>query len=156
MDVSLLSLFKTLFNPGYLVMEPIDWTTPATVLEKIIAYEAVHEISSWDELRARLAPSDRRCFACFHLAMPDEPLIFVEVALTDKIPDSIQTILVEDRDHLTEDATNTAVFYSISNLYISPLCKTVFKENQKEIREDIARIAFKEGRFSNLFKDSSI
>ena len=115
MDVSLLSLFKTLFNPGYLVMEPIDWTTPATVLEKIIAYEAVHEISSWDELRSRLAPPDRKCFAFFHLAMPDEPLIFVEVALTDKIPDSIQSVLVDERKHLTEDATNTAVFYSISN-----------------------------------------
>ena len=115
MDVSLLSLFKTLFNPGYLVMEPIDWTTPATVLEKIIAYEAVHEISSWDELRSRLAPADRKCFAFFHLAMPDEPLIFVEVALTNEIPHSIQNILSEDRDYLTEDATDTAVFYSISN-----------------------------------------
>ena len=115
MDVSLLSLFKTLFNPGYLVMEPIDWTTPATILEKIIAYEAVLEISSWDELRSRLAPPDRKCFAFFHLAMPDEPLIFVEVALTDKIPDSIQSVLVDERKHLTEDATNTAVFYSISN-----------------------------------------
>ena len=100
MDVSLLSLFKTLFNPGYLVMEPIDWTTPATVLEKIIAYEAVHEISSWDELRSRLAPPDRKCFAFFHLAVPAEPLIFVEVALTDKIPDSIQSVLVDDLQHL--------------------------------------------------------
>mgnify|MGYP001246573424 CR=1 FL=1 len=141
MDVSLLSLFKTLFNPGYLVMEPIDWTTPATVLEKIIAYEAVHEISSWDELRARLAPSDRRCFAFFHLAMPDEPLIFVEVALTDKIPDSIQSVLVENRNYLTEDATNTAVFYSISNCqnglvgvsFGNLLLKQVVQQLQEEI-----------------------
>ena len=141
MDVSLLSLFKTLFNPGYLVMEPIDWTTPATVLEKIIAYEAVHEISSWDELRSRLAPPDRKCFAFFHLAMPDEPLIFVEVALTDKIPDSIQSILVDDRKHLTEDATNTAVFYSISNCqnglvgvsFGNLLLKQVVQQLQEEV-----------------------
>ena len=141
MDVSLLSLFKTLFNPGYLVMEPIDWTTPAAVLEKIIAYEAVHEISSWDELRSRLAPSDRRCFAFFHLAMPDEPLIFVEVALTDKIPESIQNILAEDRNYLSEDATNTAVFYSISNCqsglagvsFGNLLLKQVVQQLQEEV-----------------------
>ena len=141
MDVSLLSLFKTLFNPGYLVMEPIDWTTPATVLEKIIAYEAVHEISSWDELRSRLAPPDRKCFAFFHLAMPDEPLIFVEVALTDKIPDSIQSVLVDERKHLTEDATNTAVFYSISNCqnglvgvsFGNLLLKQVVQQLQEEV-----------------------
>ena len=141
MDVSLLSLFKTLFNPGYLVMEPIDWTTPATVLEKIIAYEAVHEISSWDELRSRLAPPDRKCFAFFHLAMPDEPLIFVEVALTDKIPDSIQSVLVDDRKHLTADETNTAVFYSISNCqnglvgvsFGNLLLKQVVQQLQEEV-----------------------
>ena len=141
MDVSLLSLFKTLFNPGYLVMEPIDWTTPATVLEKIIAYEAVHEISSWDELRSRLAPADRKCFAFFHLAMPDEPLIFVEVALTNEIPHSIQNILSEDRDYLTEDATDTAVFYSISNCqsglvgvsFGNLLLKQVVQQLQSEI-----------------------
>jgi len=115
LDVGLLGLFKTLFNPGFLVLQPIDWSTPAAILEKIIAYEAVHEIGSWEELRARLAPEDRRCFAFFHLAMPDEPLIFVEVALTDKIPDSIEKILTDDREYLREEDATTAVFYSISN-----------------------------------------
>tara|TARA_Y100000817_G_C16834242_1_gene534959 strand:+ start:106 stop:1386 length:1281 start_codon:yes stop_codon:yes gene_type:complete len=115
LDVSLLDMFKTLFNPGYLVMEPIDWNTPANILEKIIAYEAVHEISSWEELRSRLEPEDRKCFAFFHLAMPEEPLIFVEVALTESIPDSIQNVLSSERNIIPHSKSTTAVFYSISN-----------------------------------------
>ncbi|MEC7486367.1 MAG: malonyl-CoA decarboxylase family protein, partial [Pseudomonadota bacterium] len=83
-DSGLQSLLRMWFNPGFLILQPIDWSTPANILEKIIAYEAVHEISSWEDLRARLAPEDRRCFAFFHPSMPEEPLIFVEVALTDE------------------------------------------------------------------------
>ncbi|HCM07767.1 MAG TPA: decarboxylase, partial [Alphaproteobacteria bacterium] len=79
-DSGLVRLLRNWFNPGFLVLEPIDWSTSANILEKIIAYEAVHEITSWENLRARLAPEDRRCFAFFHPAMPNEPLIFVEVA----------------------------------------------------------------------------
>ena len=79
------------------------------------AYEAVHEINSWDELRARLAPKDRRCFAFFHPAMQDEPIIFVEVALCKNIPKSIQEIIKIDRDEIDAEAANTAVFYSISS-----------------------------------------
>ena len=90
---SLLSLFKSWFNPSFLVLEKIDWSTPANILEKIIEYEAVHEINSWDDLRARLAPEDRRCFAFFHPLIPDEPLIFVEVALCDKMPESINEVI---------------------------------------------------------------
>ena len=74
-DFSLLDLFKHWFNPSFLVLEKIDWSTPANILEKIIAYEAVHEINSWDDLRARLEPEDRRCFAFFHPLIPNEPLI---------------------------------------------------------------------------------
>ena len=74
LDQGLKRLLKMWFNPGFLMLQPIDWTTPANILEKIIAYEAVHAISSWDDVRARLAPEDRRCFAFFHPTMPDEPL----------------------------------------------------------------------------------
>ena len=114
-DRSLLKLFKHWFNPSFLVLESIDWSTPANILEKIIAYEAVHEINSWDDLRARLAPDDRRCFAFFHPLMPDEPLIFVEVALCNKIPNTINEIIALDRVVTFNQDINTAVFYSISN-----------------------------------------
>ena len=114
-DRSLLKLFKHWFNPSFLVLESIDWSTPANILEKIIAYEAVHEINSWDDLRARLAPDDRRCFAFFHPLMPNEPLIFVEVALSNKIPNTINEIITIDRSVTPNQDINTAVFYSISN-----------------------------------------
>ena len=114
-DRSLLILFKYWFNPTFLVLESIDWTTPANILEKIIAYEAVHEINSWDDLRARLAPKDRKCFAFFHPLMPNEPLIFVEVALTSNIPESIDEVIKIDRSITLDEDINTAVFYSISN-----------------------------------------
>tara|TARA_B100001564_G_scaffold305233_1_gene274135 strand:+ start:2028 stop:3248 length:1221 start_codon:yes stop_codon:yes gene_type:complete len=112
---SLLSLFKGWFNPSFLVLEKIDWSTPANILEKIIEYEAVHEINSWDDLRARLAPDDRRCFAFFHPLIPDEPLIFVEVALCTNTPESINEVIKIDREIVNYKDINTAVFYSISN-----------------------------------------
>ena len=114
-DYDLVYLFKNWFNRGFLILRPINWETPAHILEKIIAYEAVHEINSWDELRLRLAPKDRRCFAFFHPAMQDEPIIFVEVALMKNIPSKIQDVLEEKRDFLEPDEANVAVFYSISN-----------------------------------------
>ena len=88
-------LLASWFNRGFLVLRRIDWQTPAAILEKIIAYEAVHEIQGWDDLRRRLDPADRRCFAFFHPSLIDEPLIFVEVALMGDIPDSIQSLLHE-------------------------------------------------------------
>jgi len=115
LDLDFRHLFASWFNRGFLVLRPISWESPAYILEKIIAYEAVHAIGSWDDLRRRLQPSDRRCFAFFHPAMPDEPLIFVEVALTKGVPGSIQNLLAESRDTLSADEANTAVFYSISN-----------------------------------------
>ena len=93
----------------------IDWQTPAAILEKIIAYEAVHEIQGWDDLRRRLDPSDRRCFAFFHPALVDEPLIFVEVALMRDMPDAISTVLGRDARDDDGAPPATAVFYSISN-----------------------------------------
>ena len=116
-DLRLLKLFKYWFNPSFLVLEKIDWETPANILEKIIEYEAVHEINSWDDLRARLAPIDRRCFAFFHPLIPNDPLIFVEVALTTGIPKSIQKIINLDRQEIEIEDANTAIFYSISNCH---------------------------------------
>ncbi|MCP3055514.1 malonyl-CoA decarboxylase domain-containing protein [Aurantimonas marianensis] len=116
-DADLRHLFQSWFNRGFLMLKPIDWDTPASVLEKIIRYEAVHAIGNWDELRQRLAPADRRCFGFFHPSIPDDPLIFVEVALTEDIPASIATVLDPDRAVLSPDAAQTAVFYSISNCH---------------------------------------
>ena len=114
-DLDLKHLFSSWFNRGFLVLRPINWSSPADVLEKIIAYEAVHAIDSWDDLRRRLAPKDRRCFGFFHPAMPDEPLIFVEVALSRGIPGAIHDVLSEERAVIGAHEADTAVFYSISN-----------------------------------------
>ncbi|MBX9740076.1 MAG: malonyl-CoA decarboxylase [Beijerinckiaceae bacterium] len=115
LDADFRHLFSSWFNRGFLVLRRIDWTTPANILEKIIRYEAVHEIQDWDALRARLEPQDRRCFAFFHPRLVDEPLIFVEVALTAEIPASIGPLLSPARAALSAHAATTAVFYSISN-----------------------------------------
>jgi len=108
-------LLRSWFNRGFLVLRQISWDTPASILEKIVAYEAVHAIDDWEDLRRRLYPADRRCFAYFHPAMPDEPLIFVEVALTVDVPGSIQRVLSDKRQMRSAEETKTAVFYSISN-----------------------------------------
>lgn len=115
LDLDFRHLFASWFNRGFLVLRPINWESPAKLLEKIIAYEAVHAIDSWDDLRRRLEPEDRRCFAFLHPVMPDEPLIFVEVALTKGVPGSVQDLLAEDRSVIDADTADTAVFYSISN-----------------------------------------
>lgn len=115
LDVDFQHLFASWFNRGFLVLRHINWSSPADILEKIIAYEAVHAIDSWDDLRLRLQPSDRRCFGFFHPAMADEPLIFVEVALTKGVPNSVQVLLAEGRNPIEADDADTAVFYSISN-----------------------------------------
>jgi malonyl-CoA decarboxylase len=114
-DDDFVHLFSSWFNRGFLVLRRIDWSTPAIVLEKIIRYEAVHEIGDWEDLRRRIDPPDRRCFAFFHPAMVDEPLIFVEVALSREIPAAIAPILVKDREIVSADKVRTATFYSISN-----------------------------------------
>lgn len=108
-------LFASWFNRGFLEMRRIDWHTPAVVLEKIIAYEAVHEIHGWDDLRRRVAAPDRRLYGFFHPALADDPLIFVEVALTEDIPAAIGPILAGGREPLDPAKARTAVFYSITN-----------------------------------------
>ena len=108
-------LFSSWFNRGFLVLRRIDWSTPANVLEKIIRYEAVHAIKDWNDLRARVDTPDRRCYAFFHPALVDEPLIFVEVALMRETPGAIAPILDQTRAPLDPGTATTAVFYSISN-----------------------------------------
>jgi malonyl-CoA decarboxylase len=115
LDDDLVHLFSAWFNRGFLVLRKIDWSTPASILEKIIRYEAVHAIEGWDDLRRRLEPRDRRLFAFFHPALADEPLIFVQVALTDQTPNAIQPLLAPTRGGEPTKAPTTAVFYSISN-----------------------------------------
>lgn len=107
-------LFTSWFGRGFLQLQTINWSTSAAILERIIRYEAVHAIKDWDDLRNRIDPPNRRCFAFFHPALIDEPLIFVEVALTHGIPNKIDAILdgTETELHVNHD---TAVFYSISN-----------------------------------------
>lgn len=108
-------LFGSWFNRGFLVLRRIDWQTPAAILEKIIRYEAVHEIHGWDDLRNRIDPADRRLYAFFHPRLSDDPLIFVEVALTTEIPTSIPPILEDGREPIDPAKATTATFYSISN-----------------------------------------
>ena len=115
-DADFTHLFSSWFNRGFLVLRRIDWSTPAIVLEKIIRYEAVHEIRGWDDLRRRIDPPDRRCYAFFHPALVDDPLIFVEVAIERDIPGAIAPILASSRQQFVEpDKARIAVFYSISN-----------------------------------------
>ncbi len=118
LDADMRHLFASWFNRGFLDLRRIDWQTPAAVLEKLIAYEAVHEIEGWDDLRRRLAP-DRRCFGFFHPALPGEPLIFVEVALTTGLATAIQPLLAREGEEQAQRdcvaAADTAIFYSISN-----------------------------------------
>lgn len=115
LDKDLSHLFVSWFNRGFLRIEQINWSTPAKILEKIIQYEAVHKITGWDDLRRRVDEADRRLYAFFHPALPSEPLIFVEVALTSDTPTTIESILSADRAALDPKSASTAVFYSISN-----------------------------------------
>ena len=110
----LLHLLSSWFNPGFLQMRKVDWTSPAQLLEQIIRHEAVHEVDGWDDLRRRLQP-DRRCFAFFHPQLPDEPLIFVEVALVPEMAGAIAPLIDKKSQPLAADQFKVAVFYSISN-----------------------------------------
>lgn len=138
-DADLRHLLQSWFNRGFLVLKRIDWQTPASILEKIIAYEAVHEISGWDDLRRRLDPVDRRCYAFFHPSLIDDPLIFVEVALTTDVPSAIAPLLKGERRLAPGEEPTTAVFYSISNC--QPGLRGISFGNflLKQVVEDLAR-----------------
>ncbi|MBE0622071.1 MAG: malonyl-CoA decarboxylase [Burkholderiales bacterium] len=113
-DADLAHLLGSWFNRGFLTLQRIDWRTPALVLEKLMRYEAVHEIQGWHDLHRRLE-SDRRCFAFFHPALPDEPIIFIEVALTKGMSDQVQPLLDPDSPVVDPAGADTAIFYSITN-----------------------------------------
>ncbi|HPT50513.1 MAG TPA: malonyl-CoA decarboxylase [Accumulibacter sp.] len=114
LDRELESRLGAWFDVGFLELQRITWDSPAALLERLIEYEAVHEIRSWSDLKNRL-DSDRRCYAFFHPRMPLEPLIFVEVALTDHLADNVQTLLDEHAPVFDTERASTAIFYSISN-----------------------------------------
>ena len=143
LDFDFVHLFKSWFNRGFLKLERIDWSTSANVLEKIMKYEAVHDISDWQDLQNRVAAADRRLYAFFHPALPDEPLIFIEVALMNEVPHSIMPILDASVKPIDPYTANTAVFYSISNCQMalkgvsfgSFLIKQVVSEIQQEFKE---------------------
>src|SRR5689334_7204723 len=144
-DDDFVHLFSSWFNRGFLVLRRIDWSTPAIVLEKIIRYEAVHEIHDWEDLRRRIDPPDRRCYAFFHPALVDEPLIFVEVALTREIPEAIAPILGKEREIFDVDKARTATFYSISNcqrgLAGVSFGNFLIKQVVEEIRREMPRLS---------------
>jgi len=140
-DADFKHLFASWFNRGFLVLRRIDWTTPANILEKIIRYEAVHQIASWDDLRRRLEPSDRCCFAFFHPTMEDEPLIFVAVALTSDVPEAIAPLLADHRNPIPAGHATSAVFYSISNCQVGlkgvPLGDFLIKQVVEELKQEL-------------------
>jgi malonyl-CoA decarboxylase len=114
LDRELEAWLSAWFDVGFLELQRINWNSPASLLEKLIRYEAVHEINDWRDLKNRL-DSDRRCYAFFHPRMPTEPLIFVEVALTEKLADNVQALLDETAPVFDARRATTAIFYSISN-----------------------------------------
>lgn len=153
LDSDLRHLFASWFNRGFLDLRRIDWETPAAVLEKLIEYEAVHEVQGWDDLRRRLGP-DRRCFAFFHPSLPGEPLIFVEVALVEGLAAAVQPLLARDRDDKAQRErtarADTAIFYSISNcqggLRGVSFGNFLIKQVVEELKAELPHLA----RFSTL------
>ncbi len=143
LDSDFVHLFKSWFNRGFLRLERIDWSTSANILEKIMQYEAVHDISDWEDLQNRVAASDRRLYAFFHPALPNEPLIFIEVALMNETPNSIIPILDTSVKPIDPLSASTAVFYSISNCQMglkgvsfgSFLIKQVVAEIKQEFKQ---------------------
>ena len=114
LDVEMEYMFSTWFDVGFLELRRISWDSPASLIEKLIKYEAVHDIKSWADVKNRL-DSDRRCYGFFHPRLPDDPLIFVEVALIDDIASCITPLLDESADAADLTKATTAIFYSISN-----------------------------------------
>lgn len=143
LDADLKHLFKSWFNRGFLRLERISWQTSALILEKLIRYESVHEINGWADLRRRL-DSDRRCFAFFHPALADEPVIFVEVALCDGLTGDLESLLDLNAPILPVEKADTAIFYSINNclkgLRGIPFGNFLIKQVVAELATELPRI----------------
>jgi malonyl-CoA decarboxylase len=137
-DRDLAHLFRSWFNRGFLVLRQIDWHSSAVVLEKLIAYEAVHQIRDWHDLRRRLQ-EDRRCYAFFHPALPDEPLIFVEVALTRGMAGRVEPLLDADAPVGDVPRANAAIFYSITNCQAGLHGISFGNSLIKQVVEDLGR-----------------
>jgi malonyl-CoA decarboxylase len=137
-DADLVHLFRSWFNRGFLVLQRIDWRTSAAVLERLIAYEAVHQIQGWDDLRRRLA-ADRRCYAFFHPALPDEPLIFIEVALTRRSAGNVQSLLDLQARVADPSEARWAMFYSITNCQAGLKGVSFGHFLIKQVVEDVSR-----------------
>ncbi len=149
-DADFVHLFSSWFNRGFLVLRRIGWSTPAAILEKIIRYEAVHAIRDWDDLRRRIDTPDHRCYAFFHPALVDEPLIFVEVALTREIPSAIEPILAAKREPVEPEKATTATFYSISNCQRGLAGVSFGSFLIKQVVEEICREVPRLGTFVTL------
>ena len=145
----LLHLFRSWFNRGFLVMQRIDWRTSALILERLIEYEAVHQIQGWDDLRRRLE-ADRRCYAFFHPALPDEPLIFIECALTPGIVGYVRPLL-DPQSPVEDPATaRCAIFYSITNCQLGLRGVSFGNFLIKQVVEDLTHEFTKIKKFATL------
>jgi malonyl-CoA decarboxylase len=144
LDEALESAFTSWFNVGFLELRRIRWDSSARMLERIIQYEAVHEIDGWEDLRRRVEPVDRRCYGYFHPQMTDDPLIFVEVALTRDLPGTIHQIIAEEREVLPRSEASCAIFYSISNcqdgLRGIPFGNYLIKRVAAQLQEELPHI----------------
>ena len=138
-DADLQGLLISWFDIGFLDLKRITWNEPASLLEKLISYEAVHEIQSWDDLKNRL-DIDRCCYAFFHPRMPDEPLIFVQVALVNGLSTNIHELLDQDKPTIDPESADTAIFYSISNAQLGLRGVSLGDFLIKRVVDDLSRI----------------
>ncbi|MCB1901443.1 malonyl-CoA decarboxylase domain-containing protein [Cognatazoarcus halotolerans] len=149
LDRELENRLSAWFDVGFLELQRITWNSPAALLEKLVEYEAVHEIRSWQDLKNRL-DSDRRCYAFFHPRMPAEPLIFVEVALTDRLADNVQSLLDENAPVFDAGKADSAIFYSISNTQVGLRGVSFGNFLLKRVIEDLQRDFPKLHNFATL------
>ena len=142
-------LFRSWFNRGFLVLRRVDWQSPAAILEKLIQYERVHLIQDWRDLRRRLQ-DDRRCYAFFHPSLPDEPLIFVEVALAKGLSGNVGPLLAADAPVGNVSQANSAIFYSITNCQVGLSGISFGNFLIKQVVEDLGRELTRIRTFASL------
>ena len=148
-DADLAHLFRSWFNRGFLTLQRIDWHTSAVILERLIQYEAVHQIQGWTDLRRRLE-ADRRCYAFFHSALPDEPLIFIEIALTRGLAAKVQPLIDPNSVVVDPALADTAIFYSITNCQEGLRGISFGNLLIKQVVEDLGRTFPRIRRFATL------